>query len=152
MDLQQIGQLLEILQDRDVAEFRFEDQDIKLRLRFGAQPAAVVAMPAAAPVAVAPVAAASPAAAAAPAAAEGKGVTVESPMVGTFYSAPSPDADPFVAVGTRVSKGQVLCIIEAMKLMNEIESEVAGTVTEVLVDNSQPVQFGQALFTIDPGS
>ena len=73
-------------------------------------------------------------------------------MVGTFYAAPSPDAEPFVRVGDRVTKGQVLCIIEAMKLMNEIESEVAGTVVGVLVDNAQPVQFGQGLFSIDPAS
>jgi acetyl-CoA carboxylase biotin carboxyl carrier protein len=75
---------------------------------------------------------------------------VTSPMVGTFYSAPAPDAPAYVEVGQRVGKGTVLCIIEAMKLMNELESEVEGTIARVLVDNSQPVEYGQALFLIDP--
>jgi acetyl-CoA carboxylase biotin carboxyl carrier protein len=78
------------------------------------------------------------------------GTEVKSPMVGTFYGAPEPGAKPYVAIGTRVSKGQILCIIEAMKIMNEIESEVAGVVTEVLASDAQPVEYGQALFRIDP--
>ncbi len=78
------------------------------------------------------------------------GTEVKSPMVGTYYSAPEPGAKPYVAVGSRVSKGQILCIIEAMKIMNEIESEVAGVVTEVLASDAQPVEYGQALFRIDP--
>ena len=77
------------------------------------------------------------------------GIEVKSPMVGTFYSAPESGAKPYVAVGTRVSKGQTLCIIEAMKIMNEIESEVSGVVKEVLVSDAQPVEYGQALFLID---
>jgi acetyl-CoA carboxylase biotin carboxyl carrier protein len=87
-----------------------------------------------------------------PAAPEPKsgGNDVKSPMVGTFYSAPEPGAKPYVSVGSRVSKGQILCIIEAMKIMNEIESEVAGVVTEVLASDAQPVEYGQALFRIDP--
>ena len=87
-----------------------------------------------------------------PAAAEPKsgGNEVKSPMVGTFYSAPEPGAKPYVSVGSRVSKGQILCIIEAMKIMNEIESEVAGVVTEVLASDAQPVEYGQPLFRIDP--
>lgn len=76
--------------------------------------------------------------------------TVTSPIVGTFYRAPSPDAEPFVEVGTRVKKGQVLCIIEAMKLMNEIESEVDGIVVRILVENGQPVEYGEPLFLIEP--
>jgi acetyl-CoA carboxylase biotin carboxyl carrier protein len=88
----------------------------------------------------------------APAAQEpkGGGNDVKSPMVGTFYSAPEPGAKPYVSVGSRVSKGQILCIIEAMKIMNEIESEVAGIVTEVLASDAQPVEYGQPLFRIDP--
>ena len=88
----------------------------------------------------------------APAAQEpkGGGNDVKSPMVGTFYSAPEPGAKPYVSVGSRVSKGQILCIIEAMKIMNEIESEVAGVVTEVLASDAQPVEYGQPLFRIDP--
>jgi acetyl-CoA carboxylase biotin carboxyl carrier protein len=78
------------------------------------------------------------------------GTEVKSPMVGTFYSAPEPAAKPYVTTGSRVSKGQILCIIEAMKIMNEIESEVAGVVTEVLASDAQPVEYGQALFRIDP--
>jgi acetyl-CoA carboxylase biotin carboxyl carrier protein len=78
------------------------------------------------------------------------GTEVKSPMVGTFYGAPEPGAKPYAAIGTRVSKGQILCIIEAMKIMNEIESEVAGVVTEVLASDAQPVEYGQTLFRIDP--
>ncbi len=75
---------------------------------------------------------------------------IKSPMVGTFYTAPEPGAEPYVKVGSRVGSGQVVCIIEAMKIMNEIESEVAGVIREVLVENSQPVEFGQTLFRVDP--
>jgi len=96
----------------------------------------------------APVAAAgSPAPAAAP---PSHLVEIKSPMVGTFYSAPEPGAEPYVKAGSRVATGQVVCIIEAMKIMNEIESEVAGVVREVLVENTQPVEFGQLLFRVDP--
>jgi len=77
---------------------------------------------------------------------------IKSPMVGTFYSAPEPGAEPYVKAGTRVATGQVVCIIEAMKIMNEIESEVAGVVREVLVENAQPVEFGQLLFRVDPNA
>jgi acetyl-CoA carboxylase biotin carboxyl carrier protein len=106
----------------------------------------------------APVAAAAPAVAAAPAAAakpaekpaEGPGHVVTSPFVGTFYRAPSPDSPPFVEVGTVVKKGQVLCIVEAMKLMNEIEAEVAGKIAEIYVANATPVEFGAKLFRVEP--
>lgn len=79
-------------------------------------------------------------------------VTVTSPIVGTFYRSPSPDAPPFVEVGTKVKKGQVLCIIEAMKLMNEIESEIDGVVVRILVENGQPVEYGEPLFLLEPAS
>jgi len=96
-------------------------------------------------------AAAAPAAETAPAAAvQSNWVEVKSPMVGTFYRAPSPEAAPYVEVGTRVGKGQTLCILEAMKLMNELESEFAGTIREICVDNAQPVEYGQVLFRIEP--
>ena len=100
----------------------------------------------------APAAAAAPGApAAVPAAAPPSHlVEIKSPMVGTFYSAPEPGAEPYVKAGSRVATGQVVCIIEAMKIMNEIESEVAGVVREVLVENAQPVEFGQLLFRVDP--
>ena len=98
---------------------------------------ALAAAPAAAPAAAAP-------------AEDSSLVSVESPMVGTFYRAPSPDSENFVEVGATVSKGQTLCIVEAMKLMNEIEAETTGTVVEILADDSQPVQFGQVMFKIRP--
>lgn len=119
--------------------------------------------PAAAPVAAAPAPpsapAAPPAAPAAPApaaeaaaapAAGANLVEIRSPMVGTFYRAPSPEAPPYVEVGSRVTKGQTLCILEAMKLMNELESEVSGIVREILVENAEPVEYGQVLFRIEP--
>ena len=81
---------------------------------------------------------------------EGRLLTVTSPIVGTFYKSPSPEAEPFVETGTRVKKGQVLCIIEAMKLMNEIESEIDGVIVRILVENGQPVEYGEPLFMIDP--
>jgi acetyl-CoA carboxylase biotin carboxyl carrier protein len=109
----------------------------------------------------APAAASAPASAAAPsasagalpaAAAESNLVEIRSPMVGTFYRSPSPEAPAYVEVGTRVSKGQTLCILEAMKLMNELEAEIAGTIREILVDNAEPVEYGQALFRIEPNA
>ena len=79
-------------------------------------------------------------------------VEIKSPMVGTFYRAPSPDADPYVSLNERIAEGQVVCIVEAMKLMNEIESEVSGRVVKILIENAKPVEFGQVLFLIDPKS
>jgi acetyl-CoA carboxylase biotin carboxyl carrier protein len=111
-------------------------------------------LPAPAPVTTpAPVAEPAPAAAPAveaPAEDAGKYVEIKSPMVGTFYAAPAPDASPYVSMNEKISVGQVVCIVEAMKLMNEIESEVTGRVVKILVENAQPVEFGQAVFMIDP--
>lgn len=148
MDLQRIEELLELLNKHDVCEFSFKDSDASIRLRLGSPPPAVSVAPAvaAAPVAAA-VASAAPAAAAAGAADVGIGV-IEAPMVGTFYRASSPDDDPFVELGQRVTVGQTLCIVEAMKLMNEIEADVTGVVAEILVENADAVQFGQPLFKI----
>ena len=103
--------------------------------------------PAAAP---APVAAPTPAVAAAPAEDTGKYIEIKSPMVGTFYAAPAPDASQYVSLNEKIGVGQVVCIVEAMKLMNEIESEVSGRVVKILVENAQPVEFGQAMLLIDP--
>ncbi|HEX5521733.1 MAG TPA: acetyl-CoA carboxylase biotin carboxyl carrier protein [Longimicrobiaceae bacterium] len=116
-----------------------------------AAPAAAV-VTAAVPAAQVPAAAPVEAAAAVPAAPAGQNnwIEVKSPMVGTFYRSPSPEAAPYVEVGTRVSKGQTLCILEAMKLMNELESELTGIVREILVENAQPVEYGQVLFRIEP--
>lgn len=110
--------------------------------------AAPVAAPAAAPASVDAESAAPAGETPAPAAASGD--VIESPMVGTFYRAPAPDAPSYVEVGKKVAKGDTLCIIEAMKLMNELEAEVSGTITAILVDNAEPVEYGQPLFRIDP--
>ena len=155
MDLERIEELLKLLSDNDVSEFSFKDKDQTIRLRLGPPPVPAATMvshaaPVAAPAAAPAPAAAAAAAAAAPEADTSGTTVVESPMVGTFYRSPAPDADSFVEVGTSVKKGQTLCIVEAMKLMNEIEAEVSGTVVEILVENAQPVQFGQALFRIKP--
>ena len=150
MDLEQLDSLLKLLKEHDVGEYRFKNETFSVQLRRGA----VVAV--AAPAAVATVSGAAPTAAgalvASEAPAEEVGVNVvESPMVGTFYRSPSPGAPPFVEVGAKVAAGQTLCIVEAMKLMNEIEAEVAGTVVEVLAEDASPVQFGESLFKIKAG-
>jgi acetyl-CoA carboxylase biotin carboxyl carrier protein len=156
MDLERIESLLKLLSAHDVSEFHYRDGDHTIRLRLGPPPApmmhAMHAMAAPAPVAALPAAApAAGPARAEPAGAKDDGlVVVASPMVGTFYRAPSPGAPVFVDVGQQVTKGKVICIVEAMKLMDEIEAEVSGTVVEILVENAQPVQFGQPLIKIRP--
>lgn len=142
MDLQQIEDLIRLMRKHRVGEIEYENADIKLAVRFHASGVAPT-------VVAAPVASAAPSPAAAPAAAPASaGRMVKSPMVGTFYRAAKPGSPPFASVGDRVSVGQPLCIIEAMKLMNELESDVAGVIEEILVENGQPVQFGQALFRL----
>ena len=154
MDLQRIEALLKLLSAHDVSDFHYRDGDVSMRFRIGPPPMQMAQMQLAPAVAHAPAQAApaAPAAlAAAPAANDPNVILVESPMVGTFYRTQSPGAPPFVEVGTVVKVGQPLCIVEAMKLMNEIESEVAGTVIEILVESGHPVQFGQALFKVRKG-
>ena len=116
----------------------------------GAAPAPAAAPPAALPVAAASAAPRAPEAAATPA--PSNLIEVKSPMVGTYYRSPAPEAPPYVENGTRVAKGQTLCILEAMKLMNELESEVAGTIREICVENGEPVEYGQVLFRIEPAA
>lgn len=147
MQTKDLRRLLDVLRDTDVSELTLETGEYKLTLKrgFGA-PQAVLAPAAPHLPAATPPAPAEPAEA--PAAE--RLVDVVAPIVGTFYAAPSPEAPPFVRVGERVKPGTVLCIIEAMKLMNEIEAETAGVVREVLVDNGQPVEYGQVLFRIEP--
>jgi len=160
-----VTKLVESLAGSDVRSLVWTRGDEKIAIRRGQAPVRVVtqaAAPAApAPAAPSPVAApvAPPPPAAAPAAApakaaekpaEGPGHVVTSPFVGTFYRAPSPDSPPFVEVGTVVKKGQVLCIVEAMKLMHEIEAEVAGKIAEIYVANATPVEFGAKLFRVEP--
>jgi len=153
MNLDDIKQLLELVREHDLTEFELEQDGLKMRVRKAGQE--VIVASAAAPMAAAPVAA--PVAAPAPSAAapaappvdEGTPLAVtKAPIVGTVYRCPEPGARPFAEVGTKVKKGQVLCIIEAMKLMNEIEAEVDGEVMAVYVENGQPVQFGDRLFAI----
>ena len=143
LDRTALAQLMRLMERRGVSELEYEDEAYKLRLVRGVAAAPVVA--------VAPVASsAAPAAAAAKDASDDDrgGEFITSPFVGTFYRAPSPDAPSFVEVGSLVKPGQTLCIVEAMKLMNEIEAEFGGTVTEVLVENGKSVEFGQRLFKI----
>lgn len=149
MDLRKLKTLIDLVAESGIAELEITEGEGKVRIvKFSqtVQPQAYVA-PVAAPVAgAAPAAAVTPAAPAAPAAVSGH--VVKSPMVGTFYRAPNPGAAPFIEVGQSVKEGQPLCIIEAMKLLNEIEADKAGVIKEILVENGEPVEYGQPLFVI----
>ena len=149
MEADRLKQILELMEAFDVSELELEEADSRLALRRGGYAPAVQMAPAVLPQAAAVAAppAAAPSAAGAPAE-EPAGHVVKSPMVGTFYRSPKPDAAAFVEVGASVSEGTTLCIIEAMKLMNEIECDASGTIAEVLVENGAPVQFGQPLFRL----
>ncbi len=173
IDIDHLKALVSALADGGVTEFEFEDEQVKLRIArgspqqvvlaqqaapFGAPPyvahvghaaAYGEAMPASVPPLSVPVS--SPSGGAAPADDESNVHYVTSPFVGTFYRAPSPDAPPFIEVGSKVREGQTLCIIEAMKLMNEIEADSAGTIIDCLAENGKPVEFGQRLFKIKAG-
>ena len=161
MDLDELQKLLHILEEKQITEFELEEQGVKLRIRKGGvnhiPPAPLVSSPAlsaalAAASTLPPSAAAASGAPAPPAVpAEEPGlVLVKSPIVGTFYRSPDPNSPTFVEVGARVKPGQVLCIVEAMKLMNEIEAETGGEVVKVHPQNGQPVQYGDPLFSIRP--
>jgi acetyl-CoA carboxylase biotin carboxyl carrier protein len=162
MDIKQIQDLIRFVSKSGVNEVSIEQQDFKITIKTNQAPTYVTAnIPAeAAPVVYAPApAAAAPATpaaqpaaqpAAAPAADTSKYITVKSPMIGTFYRSSSPDKPMFVNVGDEVTQGQVVCIIEAMKLFNEIESEVSGRVVKILVDNASPVEYDQPLFLVEP--
>jgi acetyl-CoA carboxylase biotin carboxyl carrier protein len=173
--IQDIQKLVDMLDRSNLSEMELETEGMRLRLSKaaasngsapspqvlylpsptapapGALPPAPAALPAAAPAPVPPASAEAPAEApkASPAASS-RAVEVKSPMVGTFYRAPAPGADPFVKVGDTVRKGQTLCIIEAMKLMNEIESEVDGVILDIFPENAQPVEYGERLFLVEP--
>ena len=155
MDIRKVKKLIELLEESQVAEIEIHEGEESVRIsrqaHYPAQaPAIYQAAPAAMPAAQTPAAPAAPAPAPAaeePATPEGHHVT--SPMVGTFYEAPSPGAKPFVEVGQQVNAGDTLCIIEAMKMLNQIEADKSGVIKARLVDNGQPVEFGQALFVID---
>jgi acetyl-CoA carboxylase biotin carboxyl carrier protein len=158
-----VDALAEILRRHELNEVEVEENGVRIYLRRGAEPPAVAhvthaAPPPPSPHAVPPTAAGAPAPTASPGPSAGSVDTsdgnvayVTSPFVGTFYRSPSPDAAAFVDVGTRVRKGQVLCIVEAMKLMNEIESEIEGAIVQILVENGQAVEYGEPLFKIKQG-
>lgn len=141
MDLRKLKKLIDLVEEAGIAEIEVTEGEEKVR---------ITRTIAAAPVYAAPVPAAAPVAASAPAAPAARDLSdaQKSPMVGTFYRAPGPNAAPFVEVGQQVKAGDTLCIIEAMKLMNEIEAEKSGTVKEILVENGTPVEFGEPLFII----
>jgi acetyl-CoA carboxylase biotin carboxyl carrier protein len=157
LDLKQIKQIIDLMKRSELSEFEFEEEGFKIKIKRGAGGQPIFS---ATPSTTNPFAAALPAPAAAPkspatsgdssnAAVDEAGFTyVKSPMVGTFYRSPSPENPSFVENGTKVEEKSVVCIIEAMKIMNEIQSEAKGTVVEVLVENGQPVEYGQRLFKI----
>ena len=150
MDIKDLKQLITIVTGSDITEFEIETQEEKISIKRGSQQVVHVAAPApvyAAPAPAAPVAA--PAAPAAAVDAEPAGDKITSPIVGTFYRAPAPDAPPYVEVGQVVEKGQVLCIVEAMKLMNEIEAEFRCKIVKISKENAQPVEYGDPLFIVE---
>ena len=159
MDLKDIKAIIDLMKKNSITEFELEQQDSKIRLKRGLnggapaaqadEPAPVVVLPVP-PLVSAPVApGASPPGAAPPPAATGE-TEIKSPMIGTFYRAPSPEAGNYIEVGSEVNSETVVCIIEAMKVMNEIKAEVKGVVTQVLIENAKPVEFGQPLFKVRP--
>ena len=161
MDVREIKEILKLLEEQSITEFELEQEGVKLRIcRQAASNHAAPAAPEAEPPRAAvtraagpgPVPVTPPAAAPAPVEAAENETIVKSPIVGTFYRSPDPNAPAFVSVGDRVKVGQVLCIIEAMKLMNEIEAEIAGEVLRIHPENGQPVQYGDPLFTVRTGA
>jgi acetyl-CoA carboxylase biotin carboxyl carrier protein len=153
--LLRLRELVKILESSTLAELAYEDTDIKVSLNRATKATLVAAPVASAPAMPTPTTGSTPASAAAAAAQKAKDeegiVVVKSPFVGTFYSAPKPGAPPFAQVGERVRRGQTICIIEAMKLMNEIEAEADGVVVEILAENGKAVQYGDALFRLKKG-
>lgn len=153
MDIRKIKKLIELVEESGIAELEITEGEESVRIHRGGQPTAMpmqyqVQAPVAAP-APAPAAAPAAPATAEPSAPELSGHVVRSPMVGTFYAAPAPGAADFVTVGSQVKAGETLCIVEAMKMMNQIEADKSGTVKEILVENGEPVEFDQPLFIIE---
>ncbi|WP_108422378.1 acetyl-CoA carboxylase biotin carboxyl carrier protein [Flagellimonas amoyensis] len=161
MDIKEIQNLIKFVAKSGASEVKLEMEDFKITIRTGGDssyPETTIvqqipmAQAPAAPMATAPAtsAPAAPAAEAAPKSEDAKYITIKSPIIGTFYRKPSPDKPAFVEVGSSIGKGDVLCVIEAMKLFNDIESEVSGKIVKILVDDSSPVEFDQPLFLVDP--
>ncbi len=147
MDVRKVKKLIELIEDSGIAELEIVEGEESVRItRYSAPPTVVAAAPA--PVAPA-TAVVETSTAAAPADDASTGITIDSPMVGTFYRSSSPTAAPFVEIGQSVSVGDTLCIIEAMKMLNEIEADKSGTIKSILMENEQPVEFGQPLFVIE---
>ena len=152
IDIRKLKELVKLMVENDLSELDLRDQEETVTIKRGAEPAAVptVISPAVPAAAVAPDAGENPAAAPAASPSDNGLVAIESPMVGTFYSAANPESDPFVTSGGSVSSGSVVCIVEAMKVFNEIKSEVDGVVERVCVKNGDAVEFGQPLFMVRP--
>ena len=156
MDIKQIQDLIKFVSKSGVNEVSIEEKDFKITIKTNQEPTYVTAtVPTAIPAAAVQAAPAAPVAntvatPAAPVSDDSKYITVKSPMIGTFYRSPGPDKPVFANVGDEISAGKVLCIIEAMKLFNEIESEVSGKIVKILVDDAQPVEYDQPLFLVDP--
>jgi acetyl-CoA carboxylase biotin carboxyl carrier protein len=155
MEYKQIQELIKTINKSNISELSIEEKDFKITIKqeqTSAEPQYIMAAPSAMPIAAPAVPAAAPATPAnpAPAAASTNQITVKSPMIGTFYRSAGPDKAPFINVGDEIKDGQVVCIIEAMKLFNEIESEVSGRIVKVLVDDASPVEYDQALFIVEP--
>lgn len=159
MKAKELRELIDFISNTGLEEVNIETEEFKVKVKRSPDTVAVAApaVTAPAPVAAAPAPAAAPAAPAAPPAADQPAsaaasnlIEIKSPMIGTFYRTPNPDSPSFVNVGDKVKPGDTVCIVEAMKLFNEIESEVSGTIVEVLVDNASPVEYDQPLFLVDP--
>lgn len=155
MDLKDIKAIIDLMKKNSITEFELEEKDSKLRLKRGLGSGVVVSQPTeeavmvSAPAPIIPMAAIPVATSPSPIANSGE-IEIKSPMIGTFYRSPSPESGPYVDSGSEVGPESVVCIIEAMKVMNEIKSEVKGVITQVLVENGKPVEFGQPLFKVRP--
>lgn len=157
MKAKEIQELIDFISNSGLAEVKIKTEEFELSIKKYAESAAsapapqvIMQAPAPTPVAPAPVAAPVPSPAPSPSAASSNLVEIKSPMIGTFYLTPNPDSSPFVSEGTSIKAGQTLCIIEAMKLFNEIESEISGKIVKILVSNATPVEYDQPLFLVDP--
>jgi acetyl-CoA carboxylase biotin carboxyl carrier protein len=149
MDTKEIQRLLDYIAKSPLAEVSIETEGLKVSVKKFSEAAPVVSVVSAAPVAAAPAAAPAAPIAATPAPAADNLYTVKSPMIGTFYRAAGPDKDNFVEVGSEIAPGKTVCVIEAMKLFNEIDSEISGKIVKILVDNASPVEFDQPLFLVE---
>jgi acetyl-CoA carboxylase biotin carboxyl carrier protein len=150
MNLKDLKELIELIQGTEVAEVELQEGDLRIRVRRGEPTVLTSSLPTSKAVASSRPEASSAMEPAAPIEEEQKYFIVRSPIVGTFYRSASPDSQPYVEVGDQVKKGQILCIVEAMKLMNEIESELDGCVVEISVEDASPVEYGQVLFKVEP--